>query len=169
LRDIAIAHAQELEQFEKLQRRAKDRADRQQKIANLQRTVHDQRMRAQQMGYSMDSNRSLPEYTIDASQLESSDPSTQHGYLSSLPGPSILRARLAAFGANNGVLDQMNAALRSRSIELESQYRKVVALCTGVDEAKVDDLLEGLVAAVESEEGEAEVGRVREFLRKVET
>jgi hypothetical protein len=50
-------------------------------------------------------------------------------------------------------------------------YRKVVALCTGVPEDKVEESLPSLVAAVESETqnvGEQDVGRVRDFLRKVE-
>jgi regulatory protein SWI6 len=38
-----------------------------------------------------------------------------------------------------------------------------------VEEGRIEECLEGLVAALDSEEGEGvEVGRVREFLRKVE-
>lgn len=45
----------------------------------------------------------------------------------------------------------------------------MVALCTGVGDGMVEELLGGLVAAVESERGEdVEVGRVRDFLRRVE-
>jgi hypothetical protein len=50
-------------------------------------------------------------------------------------------------------------------------YRKVVALCTGVPEDQVEASLPSLVAAVESEPlsiGEQDVGRVRDFLRKVD-
>lgn len=169
LRDIANGHAQELERFEASVRRSKDRADRHQKCANLQRTVHDQRIRAQHQGYSADANRNLHEYAIDISPLESADPSSQHAYLASLPSAAVLRPRLTGFRSNNDVLEQMNAALQSRSIELESLYRKVVSRCTQEEEGKVDGLLEQLLAAVESEEGDAEVGRVKEFLRKVET
>ncbi|KAK3062512.1 hypothetical protein LTS18_003918, partial [Coniosporium uncinatum] len=75
--------------------------------------------------------------------------------------------------------------LRSRSGQLEGMYRKVVSLCTGVEERRVEEMLGGLVVAVESEgasgglhkiggpwivegSGGMEVGRVREFLRKVD-
>lgn len=51
-------------------------------------------------------------------------------------------------------------------------YRRVVSLCTGVAEDKVDEALPSLVAAIESEkgvmDGEGDVGRVREFLRRVD-
>ena len=44
-----------------------------------------------------------------------------------------------------------------------------MSLCTDVAEERLDGMVGSLVVAVESEEGEeVEVGRVREFLRKVE-
>ena len=59
--------------------------------------------------------------------------------------------------------------MKSRSVELEKKLRKVVALCTGVAEEKLDSQIGGLLTAVDSERGEdVELGRVREFLRKVE-
>ena len=46
----------------------------------------------------------------------------------------------------------------------------MVSLCTGVEENKVDEMVDGLSIAVESERGEdVEVARVREFLRRVES
>ncbi|KAK3081111.1 hypothetical protein LTS18_010124, partial [Coniosporium uncinatum] len=99
--------------------------------------------------------------------------------------PTILRARIAAYGSNNDRLRQRVQQLRSRSGQLEGMYRKVVSLCTGVEESRVEEMLGGLVVAVESEgaggglqriggpgvvegSGAMEVGRVREFLRKVD-
>ena len=47
--------------------------------------------------------------------------------------------------------------------------RRAVALCTRMEEEEVDKMVGGLVVAVESERGEeVDVGRVREFLRRVE-
>ncbi|KAF2456273.1 hypothetical protein BDY21DRAFT_288370 [Lineolata rhizophorae] len=93
----------------------------------------------------------------------------QRGFLSTLPNPAVLKARLHAYAANNAVLKTRSAALKSRSGELEALYRKVVSLCTGVDESRVEESLAALVAAVESESGDGvEVGRVKEFLRKME-
>lgn len=44
-----------------------------------------------------------------------------------------------------------------------------MSLSTGIPEDKVDGMVDGLIAAVASEGGDdVEVGRVREFLRRVE-
>ena len=52
---------------------------------------------------------------------------------------------------------------------METKLKRVVGLCTGVEEKKVEEMLTGISAAVESErEEDLEVGRVREFLRAVE-
>lgn len=75
---------------------------------------------------------------------------------------------MLAYKRNNAKLSAKAKALQNRSSELEAQLRRVVALCTGVSERKVEGMIEGLVAAVESERGEnVPVGRVREFLRRV--
>jgi hypothetical protein len=59
--------------------------------------------------------------------------------------------------------------LREKDGQLEVMYRKVVSLCTKVDEERVDSVLDLLVQALESDPLEgADVGRVKEFLRKVE-
>jgi hypothetical protein len=58
--------------------------------------------------------------------------------------------------------------LRSKSRELEVKYRKTISLCTRVPEERIDDVLEGLWRAVDSEGGDVELGRVREFLTRVE-
>lgn len=48
-------------------------------------------------------------------------------------------------------------------------YRKVISLSTRQEEEKIDEMLEGMMAALESETMEGvEMGRVREFLRRVE-
>ena len=90
-------------------------------------------------------------------------------HVSSLPPARVLQARVLAYGRNNARLEGQAKDLASKSTELEGQLRKVVALCTGVEQSRVDEMIAGLVAAVESERGEdVEVGRVREFLRRVE-
>ena len=93
---------------------------------------------------------------------------SQQNYLSSLPATTVLRARATAYKNITTNLEHQAKGLQSQSSDLEAQLRKVIVLCTGVDEAKVDEIVEGLVQAVESERGEdVEIGRVREFLRKV--
>ena len=76
---------------------------------------------------------------------------------------------MRAYRVNNLGLVEFANQLRGRSIELEKKLRRVVALCTGTEEERIDGMVGSLVLAVESEGGEdVEVGRVREFLRKVE-
>jgi hypothetical protein len=81
-------------------------------------------------------------------------------------------ARFTAYASLNSRLAGHLAGLRKRDGELEVKYRRVIALCTGVPEESVDGVLGQLVQAVESE-GDVgasgqDVGRVREFLRRVE-
>ena len=93
----------------------------------------------------------------------------QFAYISSLPSAVVLQARVSAYRRNNARLEAQAKDLASKSTVLEGQLKRVVALCTGVEESRVDEMVAGLVAAVESERGEdVEVGRVREFLRRVE-
>lgn len=81
----------------------------------------------------------------------------------------FLRQRIEAYIAATTALRMRSRKLKEKDGQLEVMYRKVVSLCTKVDESRIEECLEGLVAALDSEEGEGvEVGRVREFLRKVE-
>jgi len=111
---------------------------------------------------------------IDASLFNSStDPENltpqQIAALAAMPSTAVLQARKEAYQVTNKRLEQQKTQLKSQSFELEAQMRRIVSLCTGVEEGKVDEMLEGLQAAVESERGgEVDVGRVREFLRRVE-
>lgn len=87
---------------------------------------------------------------------------------SKLPDTPLLRARLAATTAVLGSTRDKFAALHGSSRELETKYRRLVALAASCDEASVDDVLESLVRAVQSERGELEIGRVRKFLGGVD-
>jgi regulatory protein SWI6 len=90
-------------------------------------------------------------------------------YIATLPSTAILSARGAAYRKHNARLELEAKTLQSQSGELESQLRKIVSLSTGIPEDKVDGMVDGLIAAVASEGGDdVEVGRVREFLRRVE-
>lgn len=86
-----------------------------------------------------------------------------------LPSIQTLRQRLDVYIQNNLSLADRSQKLKEKDGQLESMYRKIVALCTKTDEEKVDMVLEGLVQALDSDPLDGvEVGRVREFLRKVE-
>ncbi|KAI9715573.1 MAG: hypothetical protein M1812_005877 [Candelaria pacifica] len=187
IREYTANLNEERRRLENMQRKAAERAEMKQKIQNLRRAADEQRSRLlQQNGgiiKGMDHVRigdadkgleikleDLPEAAsrgeiVNPDQLSEKD----YDYLRDLPSTEILKARLTAYNQNNRMLREQAAQLKSRSTDLEEKYRRVVSLCTGVDEDKVEELLPGLVKAVESEGGEVvEVGRVREFLRKVE-
>ncbi|KAG5355063.1 Start control protein [Yarrowia sp. B02] len=85
-----------------------------------------------------------------------------------VPSQQVLQARVRAYRKNQAELEQTSGELRGRSTELEHKFRRVIALSTGVAEDKVDELLEGLVQAVESDSGEVDINRVAGFLRKLE-
>ncbi|KAI7056003.1 apses-domain-containing protein [Hortaea werneckii] len=82
----------------------------------------------------------------------------QHSLLTTHPtlsqtSPTHLLATLRAYESHNTALASQAKDLSARSQELEALYRKVVSLCTGVEEEKVEGCLGGLIAAVESEQG----------------
>lgn len=85
-----------------------------------------------------------------------------------LPAKSFLRARIKAYKTNEERLKSFANELRSRSVELEQKFRRIVAQCASIKESQVDSLLEGLVQAVESDPGEVDLSRVAGFLRKVD-
>lgn len=181
IRDFSAMQKQDHEELQLLQRRANTRMERQQKIANLRRAVNERRTtpnatgRTRPVGHADDTvlvnydqwQTSLPDPSADDFQPDEQ----QKQFIASLPSRHDLRNRLNAYITNNQQLGSQAAELKDRSGELEALYRKVVSLCTGVPEDKVEENLASLVAAVESERGglgREEVGRVREFLMKVD-
>ena len=93
----------------------------------------------------------------------------QRSYVTALPTTAVLKARVEAYRKINARLEDEGSKLRNQSSELEVKLRKVVALSTATGEERVDQLVASLVTAVESEGREgAEVGRLRNFLRRVE-
>ncbi|KAJ6610204.1 transcription factor [Mycena sp. CBHHK59/15] len=57
--------------------------------------------------------------------------------------------------------------LQGASAEKEYQCKKIVALCTGIPIDRVEEMLENLVIAVESEAQIVDIGRVSGFMQKV--
>ncbi|KAF2014253.1 apses transcription factor-like protein [Aaosphaeria arxii CBS 175.79] len=89
--------------------------------------------------------------------------------IAQLPSIQTLRHRLDVYVRNNEALADRRQKLKEKDGQLEMMYRKVVCLCTKTDEDRIDSVLEGLVQALDSDPLDGvEVGRVREFLRKVE-
>jgi len=57
--------------------------------------------------------------------------------------------------------------LQGASAEKEFQCKKIVAMCTGVPIDKVEEMLENLLIAVESESQVIDIARVSGFMQKV--
>lgn len=71
--------------------------------------------------------------------------------LESLPSVNTLKAQLAAYEELNSNLEKEAECLLDYSA-LTSKFKKVVSFCTGVNVEEVDDLLDGLLEAVEGQQ-----------------
>lgn len=182
IRELSAMQKSDLEKLQEMKERVKLRSERQAKIANLQREIEKKKASNKKMqnrnrkSQSPTSNIDLePDWLTDLNDNLNSTRMDAHQrqlITSSLPAPHLIKARLNAYHKSNSKLQAHAEQLRAKSTELEGLYRKVVALCTGVPEEKLDEALPALVAAVESERGglgESDVGRVREFLRKTDS
>ena len=190
LREVTSHLADERRQLAEHQRKISERKAVRQRIANLRHANEKSRALLYSLiddkpgfgvrtdvsvgeadaGLEIDPSRLPTLSTTDSGESPSQNLEPSHlEYLSSLPRTPVLQARITAYRRINAELEGQTKALQSQSSELEAQLRKVVALCTGTDESRVEEMVEGLCAAVESEAGDdVEVGRVREFLRRVE-
>ena len=183
LRESTSLLNEERRRLADLQRRSDERKALHRRIANLQQVNAQQRaflsnggtaevrtdIQVGEADAGLEINTSiLPLTTTDHNQpLMLTE--AQREYVQSLPTPPVIRARSNSYRRINADLESQAKLLQAQSSELEGKLRKVVALCTGVREERVDEMVGGLCKAVESEDGnEVEVGRVREFLRRVE-
>nr|QHU79688.1 transcriptional factor swi6 [Metschnikowia australis] len=111
-----------------------------------------------------------PEWEVDASKLEKydadepfiikeiydklangEDVEPTDDLIESLPPLDILKARLKAYEEVNNNLEEELAHLVNYG-DLTAQFKKVVSSCTGVDINEVDELLDGLLEAVEGQQ-----------------
>ena len=181
IQEFSNIQRQDLERLQEVKERVRLREERQAKIANLKRTMSEKRRQSNNLRPSFSQEETEPQWLDESSQeILSFSPSQSTGspnalqrqFLSTnVPSPNTLRAHLNAYLLHTENLQKHADELKSRSAEMEGMYRKVVSLCTGVEEGSVEESLPALVAAVESEKGglgQQEVGRVREFLRRVD-
>lgn len=189
LRETTSLLTEEKRRLAELQRKSEERRALRQRIANHRRANDYQRSQLSQILHTNAKPGDPPEPVRPAIKVGEADagleveltalvpahdgtrsaPPHPREYLATLPPTPVLRARTTAYRKNNTRLEAQAKNLQSQSSELEAQLRKVVSLCTGIDEGTVDEMVDSLNAAVQSEGGEdVEVGRVREFLRRVE-
>jgi regulatory protein SWI6 len=180
IRDLSAQQKTLSEQIDRVHGTLRTRQDRKQKLQNLRRAVGEMRERLAGRVNAPPSGKveigeadkefaiTMPEAATNGDSLQSPQPVQSPTGLN-LPPPAVLQARLQAYNKFNARLSAHLSTLKARDIELEAKYRKVIALCTNVEEGHVDQLLNQLVMAVESEGDQgSDVGRVREFLRRVE-
>jgi regulatory protein SWI6 len=186
LREVTLKLGKEREKMNRLRQRSREHVELRQHCRNLRRAIEEENQRCQETiavardsvpttngNVSDEDNTADAPYRLKTSLLAPVNTiinltPQQIGYVKSLPPATVLKARLRAYRSNEEALRDKAARLHDRSTDLEEKFRRVVALCTGVDEDKVDSLLEGLVQAVESDPGEVDTARVSSFLRKVD-
>ncbi|KAF4458617.1 start control cdc10 [Fusarium albosuccineum] len=142
-----------------------------QKVSNLSHAREDEQVRLmQEQSRTSQPNPSSSWETELSAMLEAADDTSGGGFSGEglLPSAALLRARVRAVEGRREMTRKMVSALKGRSRDVEVKYRRVVALCTGVQEDEVDAVVDGLLKAVESEHEELEIGRVRRFLGGVE-
>ncbi|KAH7324942.1 hypothetical protein B0I35DRAFT_476143 [Stachybotrys elegans] len=141
-----------------------------QKVANLASAREDEQHNLmKEQSHSSQPNPSSSWETELSAMLEAAgESSASFNGDGLLPSAAILKARVRAVENRRDITRKMVQALKGRSQEVEIKYRRIVALCTGVQESEVDAVVDGLLKAVESERDELEIGRVRRFLGGVE-
>ena len=187
LKESGAALAEEARQLDELRKRTSERADLEKRLANLARSTHDLRQQLSQVnpkkpvmeqvpigeadkGLDQDGNLHIVgELFPDGTNTDLPFTEEQVKFLSSLERAEVLSGRVKAYQQHNEGLEQRAKQLKSMSTELEERYRKIVSLCIGVEEVKVDEMLVNLVQAVKSEQKESmDISRIREFLRMVD-
>lgn len=192
LKESGSSLAEERKRLEDLRARTREKEELQQKISNLRRSAESLRA---------DISHSQPQSPVLQDQVAigeadkgldfggrlgyieqlfpggMADPSMsltqdQANFLAIMERTEVLAGRAKAYQQHNNMLDNHAKDLKVRSNELEERYKNIVSLCTGAEVESVDELLDGLVQAVISEQKEmvdsSELGRVREFLRMVQ-
>lgn len=179
LRTSSSRLAETRRNLESIREKVKQQQLYRQKVANLSRELENIQYR---MG-SIDQERASSQNTsaatwedeldtavssADSSQSQPPPPPAKAGGVPALPDANILRARLKATADVLTAMQGKVSGLRGSSRDTEYKYRRLVALAASCPEDQVDELLEGLVRAVQSEKGELEIGRVRKFLGGVD-
>lgn len=141
----------------------RSRIERKQRIQNLHRAISEMRQRNQHNPAHHAGH--LP--TLSLGDADSDFPTAASVPLEALPDSVVLGQQVLTYNNLNASLSAHLQSLKARDTALEGKYRKVVSLSTSVPEDRVDSMVGQLLTALESEP-ENDVGRVREFLKRVE-
>lgn len=84
-----------------------------------------------------------------------------------LPPSVLLKARISAYKRNDEQLDSTLTEIQQKQQDLEGKFRRVLCLCLKIDEDKVDDMLDGLLQAISSEDPQdVDTDEMHDFLKK---
>lgn len=188
LRESGSSLIEEKKKLDALSAKAREREELEQKIKNLQK--FNEGLRSQlsstsqvqdnvpigeaDKGLDLDGKVGQVDQLFPAgvNDLGSTLSQEQIQLLTSLERAEVLTGRVQAYQTHNALLDNEARGLKGRSSELEERYRKIISLCTATPEERVDDLLDGLVQAVISEQKDMassmDLSRVRDFLHLVQ-
>ncbi|KAG9296565.1 hypothetical protein G9A89_015157 [Geosiphon pyriformis] len=103
---------------------------------------------------------------IRATMTESSIPATEFDTLSN--EFKQLQAQIAAYAKEEVELEEEIEKLTLKTSESEERYRRMIASCCQISPEEVDDLVEILVEAVESDGSELDLDRVRSLMNRNE-
>ena len=190
LKESGSTLAEERRRLDEVKAKVREKDELEQKVSNLQQATIKVRSELQQGEAAGSIQNEVPVGSADkgldcegrlalVAQMfpeELGEPNTmaldqdQVNVLGAMERAEVLSGRSRAYQGHNQQLEQMARTLKAMSVELEERYRKMVTLCTGANPDQVDDLLDGLVQAVISEQKDnnLELGKVRKFLRMVQ-
>ncbi|RMZ85233.1 hypothetical protein DV738_g336, partial [Chaetothyriales sp. CBS 135597] len=167
---------EEKRKLEELRARTREREKLEQQIANLKRGIQAmrQQLAKDQPNTPIQSSVAVGEADkglehdgqlayLQALFPTGADPTLQltqeqANVLAGLERAAVLAGRVKAYQDHNNALETRAKELKAKSHELEERYKKIVSLCTGAHVDKVDELLDGLVQAVISEQKEMSDG-----------
>ncbi|KAJ6257049.1 Ankyrin-3 [Drechslerella dactyloides] len=179
LREVTLRLSEDRRKLESLRQRINEKAELAQKSQNLNRAAQEEKRKFAEVHNRLANGQPEKDTSSDPNEPYKLNPemvngdfknltATQSGYLKTLPPASIIKARTIGYESNEKMLDGLAQTLRGRSLELEANIKKVVAMCAGVEEGVINDVLEGLLQSVESDPMDVDTARLTSFLRKVQ-
>ncbi|KDN49559.1 hypothetical protein K437DRAFT_233807 [Tilletiaria anomala UBC 951] len=144
--------------FSEVQAKVAQRDEHRNNIANLKRMIGSLREAAIAPGARAAANEAFVEQQIATLEVGGNAPAKE-----------LVRLRwlYAWLVGSSGALEKRIAAVQQEAKTKEAQCRKVVAMCCGVEEDRVLEILDDLVVAIESDGAEMDLSRVAGFLSKV--
>jgi chromosome segregation ATPase len=80
-----------------------------------------------------------------------------------------MQAKVKAYTANNVAIDKEIRTLDEQRREKEMQCKKLIAACCNLPIEKIDDLVEPLILAIESDPPDLDLARINGFMDKIKT